>query len=463
MKFIFWCAFDHLEFRIPEFEALAKLLKIELNWVDKNQTHPWVILDLKSVEEACKLCSRSISTKFCAQLWAQSDNYDKLHLQIRNYLSDNNLKYGPEISFKIHIETIFKKLNIEERLDKIETFSYMNCQGQVKLTNPDVTFTAFEFYGFDQNNLAEEPLNLFFGHLISEGQRDLISKLSLKKRLFIGNTSMDPQLSLLMANLTQVNPSSLVFDPFVGTGSILIACAQFGAQVMGSDIDFLMVHARTKPSRVGQKKRFKSESFRGNFNQYQLNSKLLDVIVADASSNPWTDKLKFDAIVTDPPYGIREPTAKVGTTKAETDIDIPDPQAHIPQKIEYGLGNIFVDLLAFANSHLTLNGRLAFWFPVNREFYSSEMLPCHPCLNLVANCEQILSSHTSRRLLIYEKHLNSAEFTAEQEADCRAKVCQMASKFKENVFKAQELSRAERKERLKKFGHLNLQESSELT
>ena len=107
---------------------------------------------------------------------------------------------------------------------------------------------------------------------------------------------MDPQLSLLMANLTQVNPSSLVFDPFVGTGSILIACAKFGAQVMGSDIDFLMVHARTKPSRVGQKKRFKSESFRGNFNQYQLDSKLLDVIVTDASSNPWTDKLKFDAI-----------------------------------------------------------------------------------------------------------------------------------------------------------------------
>ena len=187
MKFLFWCAFEHLEFRIPEFEALAKLLKIELHWVDKNQTHPWVILDLKSSEEACKLCSRSISTKFCAQLWVQSENYDKLHQQIRNYLSDNGLKYGPEISFKIHIETIFKKLNIEERLAKIETFSYMDCQGQVKLTNPDVTFAAFEFYGFDQNNLAEEPLNLFFGTLISEGQRELISKLSLKKRLFIGN------------------------------------------------------------------------------------------------------------------------------------------------------------------------------------------------------------------------------------------------------------------------------------
>ena len=54
-----------------------------------------------------------------------------------------------------------------------------------------------------------------------------------------------------------------------------------------------MVHARTKPSRVGQKKRFKGESFRGNFKQYQLNDKLLDVIVADASSNPWTGQVSY--------------------------------------------------------------------------------------------------------------------------------------------------------------------------
>ena len=121
-------------------------------------------------------------------------------------------------------------------------------------------------------------------------------RLSLKKRIFIGNTSMDPQLSLLMANLSQVQNDHLVLDPFVGTGSILLACAQFGGQVMGSDIDFLMVHARTKPSRVGQKKRIKGESFRGNFQQYQLEAKLIDVIVGDASNYPWSHKIKFDAI-----------------------------------------------------------------------------------------------------------------------------------------------------------------------
>ena len=35
MKYIFWCAYEHLDFRIPEFEALSQLFNIELKWIDK--------------------------------------------------------------------------------------------------------------------------------------------------------------------------------------------------------------------------------------------------------------------------------------------------------------------------------------------------------------------------------------------------------------------------------------------
>lgn len=35
--------------------------------------------------------------------------------------------------------------------------------------------------------------------------------------------------------------------------------------------------------------------------------------------------------------------------------------------------------------------------------YSEEMVPLHPCLALISNCEQTLSSHTSRRLIAMEK------------------------------------------------------------
>ena len=46
---------------------------------------------------------------------------------------------------------------------------------------------------------------------------------------------MDPQLSLLMANLTKVDRTHLVFDPFVGTGKAL---KDFK---VAPNIDFLMV------------------------------------------------------------------------------------------------------------------------------------------------------------------------------------------------------------------------------
>ena len=61
---------------------------------------------------------------------------------------------------------------------------------------------------------------------------------------------MDPLLSLVMANLALVKPGDLVFDPFVGTGSLLVAAGVVGGYVMGTDIDYLMLHARTRPSRA---------------------------------------------------------------------------------------------------------------------------------------------------------------------------------------------------------------------
>jgi len=60
-----------------------------------------------------------------------------------------------------------------------------------------------------------------------------------------------------------IDSGSLVIDPFVGSGSLIVAAAQFGACVVGSDIDYLMLHAKNKSSRVGQTKRLKGEHLKG--------------------------------------------------------------------------------------------------------------------------------------------------------------------------------------------------------
>lgn len=43
---------------------------------------------------------------------------------------------------------------------------------------------------------------------------------------------MDAEVAFLMANQAQAMPGKLVYDPFVGTGSILVAAAHFGAMTM---------------------------------------------------------------------------------------------------------------------------------------------------------------------------------------------------------------------------------------
>lgn len=106
-------------------------------------------------------------------------------------------------------------------------------------------------------------------------------------------------MSLLMANQAMCDKNQLMFDPFCGTGSLLIGAAKFGSYVIGSDIDFLMLHARTRPSRIQQKVREKDESVRANMNQYSLQHLYLDVFVGDFANCPLNNSIQFDSIISD--------------------------------------------------------------------------------------------------------------------------------------------------------------------
>lgn len=48
---------------------------------------------------------------------------------------------------------------------------------------------------------------------------------------------MDSEVSLLMANQALANEGKMIYDPFVGTGSMLLMGSAFGALSFGSDID----------------------------------------------------------------------------------------------------------------------------------------------------------------------------------------------------------------------------------
>jgi tRNA (guanine10-N2)-methyltransferase len=69
------------------------------------------------------------------------------------------------------------------------------------------------------------------------------------------------------------------------------------------------------------------------------------------------------------PYGIREPTERLGSTKTrDPEFKIKDEHllGHIPSKVDYSLTDIYSDLMNYAAKHLSVGGRLAFWIPISR-------------------------------------------------------------------------------------------------
>lgn len=105
-----------------------------------------------------------------------------------------------------------------------------------------------------------------------------------------------------MANQGLCKNNEIMFDPFCGTGSMLVAGALFGSFVLGMDIDYLTLHAKTKPTKALKKVRDKDESIYANMVQYNLQHLYLDVFVGDFSNYPLTDDLIFDSIVCDREY-----------------------------------------------------------------------------------------------------------------------------------------------------------------
>eukprot|EP00128_Syssomonas_multiformis_P000835 Colp12_sorted_trinity150504_noHs@16832 len=150
---------------------------------------------------------------------------------------------------------------------------------------------------------------------------------------------------------------------------------------------------------------FAGKSIASTFQQYKLSSHLNGLLTIDMSQPPFRPTTLFDALLSDPPYGVREGARKVGIRegKALPGPEYPKPENHIPMTMPYDLPEIMSDLLDFAAQHLHLHGRLAYWLPTFRPEYRDSDVPTHPSLTLVSNSEQALTRRWARRLIVMEK------------------------------------------------------------
>lgn len=416
---------------------------------------PFIILESTSVDDVRKLTSRSVLIKGCYELWCQADNRHDFHQRMRQLDPPIPERFRTE-SFRIDVESYNHRISLKEKIEKIEELNYLPFAGDIKMTSPDHKFVLFEWYQLTNGHPDVEPMRLFFGEWISDGNRRMIHSLSLKKRKFISNTSMDPVLSLIMANIAKCNPNHVTLDPFVGSGSLLVAAASFGSYVMGVDIDYKLLHGLSRPTRAGDTKRSDDETIYHNLQQYHLEHRYLDTICGDSSKKLFGE-MKFDQIICDPPYGIREASQRVGTKKLDPSIPNHLVDQHFPAKVHYFLEDIVNDLLDFSSDHLNVGGRVVFWMPLfkpgcgttsgtstlenngnNRHddtsYDDDEEHLSHGCLKVMSMSEQKLQRNTSRVLISMEKVREKPSDLTEQEIRRSRDLSTLARNFKRNFY-----------------------------
>ena len=60
-------------------------------------------------------------------------------------------------SSQVYVESFKNRLTMEERLARIESFDYLPILGPVRMSDPDVVYSNFEFWGMDANRLPKAP------------------------------------------------------------------------------------------------------------------------------------------------------------------------------------------------------------------------------------------------------------------------------------------------------------------
>ncbi|CAH8865373.1 unnamed protein product [Trichobilharzia szidati] len=455
-KYVFsFAASEFVNFRLIEFKSLAQIGQHNYSMSESKQDwiKPYVIIEMENDEAVQSIIERSVLIKAAFHLWCEATSLPELIKQVGDLPDELVDPYlNSSSSFKIVLSTAHKKLKQEEKVPIIEAVinAHKSITSPVSLSSPDHQINILLEY--TPKNLGKNTITsggrlcrLLYGRLIGSSiRKNMMNNFRLSERAHLGNTTMDVRLAAIMANVGLCQKSSLVWDPFIGTGSTVLAASVWGALGAGSDICYALLHGMGASPKAGQERRC-GETLRSNYAQYQLESRYLDVMVADAVTLHRLLRIPdnaglFDAVITDPPYGFRERSCRVAdqplerkptlvtkdrlaeimglthisnndcNAKKEEESDnealvlVPHDLPHFPHKEVYPLNKIYQDLLDLSAYLLRPGGRLVFWLPVERStFMGVQSIPKHPNFRLLAACEQTLNSRNSRYLVVMMK------------------------------------------------------------
>ncbi|KAI0339786.1 tRNA guanosine-2'-O-methyltransferase [Trametopsis cervina] len=412
-SYLFVFAQVHEEFRIPELLSISELYNISISFPGGDPksvdvSRPFVILGLEEEDHARILARRCILIKSIHELYASASDYAFLHEQNKGSYTLWS-KYIQDASFKFKVEAYNHSIPQRRQKEVVTSFSYMGWLGKIDMKTPEVTLCCFEEYPDKRGSPASlrhrhegdgKFVQVYFGRLIAEGTaRQLIKTFDVKARTYYGNTSMEAEISLLMANQTLASPGKLIYDPFVGTGSLAYTTAHFGAFLYGSDIDGRQMRGKDNTPGIARAA-----------SQYGVSQRILDVCTFDLTKNPWRCGDLFDAIITDPPYGVRAGAKRLGR-KNESWVPSEKFLAHrledkpyVPPMKPYELSALASDLVLYARYSLKPGGRLVFFLPTVNEEYEEIDVEAMMCegMEVIANSLQDFGSW-GRRLITVRK------------------------------------------------------------
>ncbi|KAI0690518.1 tRNA guanosine-2'-O-methyltransferase [Cytidiella melzeri] len=400
--YIFVFAQVHEEFRVPELLSISELYDISITFPGGDSTsadvsRPFMILGLESEDHARILARRCILVKSIHELYANGETYDEIHHQ-NNQNKHLWSKYVKNTSFKFKVEAYNHSIPQRRQKEVVLSFSYMGWLGKIDMKTPEVTLCCFEEYPDKRGSPASLRhrhegdgafMQVYFGRLVAEGTaRQLVNNFDVKKRSYYGNTSMEAEISLLMANQTLASPGKLIYDPFIGTGSMAYTTGHF------DDTPGIMRAA----------------------SQYGVSQRIIDLCTFDLTKNPWRCGDLFDAIITDPPYGVRagakrlgrkneawRPTEKFLAHRSEE-------QPYVPPTKPYELSALASDLVLFARYALKPGGRLVFFLPTVTEEYEELDLQTMMCDGMVVIANSLQDFGSWGRRLITVRKTTTARF-----------------------------------------------------
>ena len=277
MKFLFEISKEHNT--IPSSEVFSTIESEGFKY-EKIETNPdLIIVDfLENKRKIYEISKRLAYTYYVDEfLFSTQTNIDEVKKK-----SEKN-QIDEKGSIAVRYKNRSKKIS-SNKIVKILAETYSKNR-KVSLENPDIEIRCI---------ITDSKV--YVGKKIIKNNRSNYESRKVQNRPFFSPISLHPKIARALVNISKIKKNQILYDPFCGTGGILLEAGLIGAKIIGSDIEEKMVE--------GCKKTL-------------MHYNIKDCTIFCSDIGNIKDHInKVDAVVTDMPYG------KSTTTKGEDILEL---------------------------------------------------------------------------------------------------------------------------------------------